>query len=66
MRGFTSFLILPVLALVFLFVYFSFVNPRDSLNSLGGWKSFSEVFQFFDRVDEARCSLSSVSAGHWV
>ena len=28
MRGFTSFLILPVLALVFLFVYFSFVNPR--------------------------------------
>ena len=49
MRGFTSFLILPVLALVFLFVYFSFVNPRaHSLNSFGGWKSFSESPQFFE------------------
>jgi hypothetical protein len=28
MRGFTSFLIFPVLALVFLFVYFAFANPR--------------------------------------
>jgi fructose-specific phosphotransferase system IIC component len=28
MRGFMSFLILPILALVFLFVYFSFVNPK--------------------------------------
>ena len=41
MRGF-SFLILPVLALVFLFVYFSFVNPRALIEFVRWLESFSE------------------------
>ena len=47
MRGFTSFLILPVLALVFLFVYFSFVNPR-ALIEFARWleKLFSKFSSF--------------------
>jgi hypothetical protein len=57
---------------------FLLLTREHSLNSLGGWKSFSEVFQFFEvrqiafprplavtrRGDVASRSAASVSAGH--
>ena len=47
MRGF-SFLIFQYWPSCFYLFIFLLLTREHSLNSFGGWKSFSEVFQFFD------------------